>query len=110
MELLVLLVLLAVPIGLASVFVEVWRAFRDKKRSIATAIAITCIVAGVPIVFAATYFETQPPSGFGKFLQTVGIVVMFCAGISGCIGLVWDQRIARLQSRSLSDDRKQKDL
>jgi hypothetical protein len=42
----------------------------------------------------------------GTFLQTVGFAGMFRAGISGCICLLWDQRITRLQSRSHSDDRK----
>jgi Flp pilus assembly protein TadB len=98
MDSLALLVRLAVPIGLASVLMEMWREFRDSKRSIATAIASTCIVANIPIVFVATCLETQPELCIGTFLQTVGFAGMFCAGISEGTGLVWDQRIARLQS------------
>ena len=104
MDSLALLVRLAVPIGLASVLMEVWWEFRDSKRSIAT--AITCIVANIPIVFVATCLETQPELCNGTFLQTVGFAGMFCAGISEGTGLVWDQRITRLQSWSHSDDRK----
>ena len=104
MEWLTILVLLTVPIGLASLFIDVWRAVHDKKRSVATAVTITCIVIGVPTVFAATYFETHGPSAFLWPLQTLGGILMFIAGISGAIGLVCDRRIAALQSPQESND------
>ena len=110
MEWLVLLILLAVIFGLASVFLEVWSAFRNQKRSIATAIAITCIVLGVPTVFAAGYFEAQQASVLQQGLQMAGIVLMFGAGISGAIGLVWDRRIAKQRLPSSAADNRGKNV
>jgi hypothetical protein len=89
---------------LAGVFLDVWRAVRDKKRSIATAIAITCIVAGVPTMIAAGFLKSQVASFSQQALETAGIVLMFGAGISGAIGLVWDRRMARRQSSPDRED------
>lgn len=104
MERLVLLIVRAVIFGFISVFLEAWSAFRDRKRSIATAIAITCIVVGVPTVFTALCFEAQQASALQQRLQTAGIVLMFGAGISGAIGLVWDRRIAKQRVPSSAAD------
>lgn len=90
---------LAVPIGMASLFWEAWRVLRDKKRSIATAIAIMCIAFGVPTIFIATYLENQPPSVLQQSLRMIGIFLMGLAGVAGAIGLVWDYRIAKLPKK-----------
>ena len=92
--LLLLLVIFSVAFGLAGVFIEVWRAFRCRKRSLATAIAITCIAVGFPTIFAATYFAKLETSAVQQFFAVAGIVLMFGAGIFGAIGLLCDRRIS----------------
>ena len=99
MDWFVALLALAVPIGMARLFWEAWRVLRDKTRSIATAIAITCIAFGVPTIFIATYLENQPPSVLQQSLRMIGIFLMGTAGIAGAIGLVWDYRTARLPKK-----------
>jgi drug/metabolite transporter (DMT)-like permease len=97
--------------GFARVFLEVWSAFRDQKRSIATAIAITCIVLAVSTGFAAGYLkEAQQASALQQGLETVGIVLMFGGGISGAIGLVWDRRIAKQRVPSSAANNRGKNM
>ena len=108
---LMVLFLLLMWFGFASVFLEVWSAFRDQKRSIATAIAITCIVLAVSTVFAAGYLkEAQQASALQQGLETVGIVLMFGGGISGAIGLVWDRRIAKQRVPSSAANNRGKNM
>jgi Flp pilus assembly protein TadB len=102
MHFLVFLVVVSVIFSMASVMMEVWRAYRDKNRSIATAVAITCIVAGFPTMFAATIFEKQEPSNWQHFFEATGIVLFYAAGILGAVGLIWDRRIARKPAASES--------
>ncbi len=72
---------------------EVWRAYRSRHRSIATAAAITCIFASFPTVIGASLLEQQPPSIIQQALEIAGVVPMFGAGILGGIGLIWDRRL-----------------
>ena len=81
----------------------VWRECRSRQRSVATAIAMTCIVAAFPTVAGATLLEQQPPSIIQQALQMAGIVLMFSAGVLGGIGLVWDRRLAKRRSISESE-------
>jgi len=110
MEWLLLLIIVTIPIGLVSVFIETWQSFYGRKRSFATALAITCIVVAMPVCVGAIYLETPRPSMFQKALQFAVTALMLCAGISGVIGLLWDRRIARRRSELETDNRQNNDL
>jgi undecaprenyl pyrophosphate phosphatase UppP len=92
-EFLALLAVVALIIGLARVFREVWVDYRAGRRSLATALAITCIVAGIPVVFAAMAFEERGPANVRVALQAVGIGLVIGGGVFGAAGLVLDRRL-----------------
>src|SRR3954447_2381878 len=81
--------------ALASVLRDVWRDYRSGRRSLATALAITCITAGMPVLLAATALEQGGPAELVKVLQVVGIALVFAGGSFGAVGLVLDRRLRR---------------
>lgn len=95
MELLLLFAVVAVSIRLVSVFRDVWAQYRAGYRSIATALAISCIVAGVPVVFVATALEQTDLAGLRAALQAVGVGAIIGGGVFGAVGLVLDRRMAK---------------
>ena len=103
MELLFLLALFALIVGMVRVFLDTWSAYFQKQRSLATAIAITCVVAGIPILAAFYVCQELGYPTMERSFQIAGMVVFYGAGISGAIGLIWDRRIAKRQTEAGSD-------
>ena len=95
MEWLALIAVVAVVIALMSVFRDVWAQYSAGQRSIATALAITCIVAGVPVVFAATALEQAEAEGLRTALQAVGMGLVIGGGVFGAVGLALDRRLGK---------------
>lgn len=80
---------------LASTVREGWKDYREGRRSLAMALAITCIIAGMPVVFVASALERGGPAELVTVLQVVGIVLVFAGGVLGAVGLVLDRRLRR---------------
>jgi hypothetical protein len=90
----VLLALLMVIYSICAMLADVWRAYREKKRSLATAVAISCIAAGI-LEVPATVYAQREASVFQEPLEVAGIVLLFWAGILGAVGLIWDRQLAK---------------
>lgn len=84
--------LMSVVIALSSVFRDVWTQYRAGQRSLATALAITCIVAGVPVGVIATALEDYESTQTRYVVQSVCIFLLLAAGCFGAVGLVLDRR------------------
>jgi|GEM_PF-3324236 len=92
MQWLACLAVIAVVIGVVSVFRDVWAQYRVGKRSLATALAITCIVAGMPTVFVAVILERAESEVLRAAVQAVGIGLVIAGGVFGAVGLILDRR------------------
>lgn len=87
------LVVVLAPIGLLNVFLEVWRHYREGKRSLATALAITCIVFAIPLIFTGMVLEQKGFTGTKDALFAVGIGLGIGCGVFGAVGLFLDRRL-----------------
>jgi len=92
MQWVICLAVIAAVIGLASVFRDAWAHYRAGQRSLATALAITCIVAGVPTVFVATALEQAESEWLRGAVQALGIGLVIGGGVFGAAGLILDRR------------------
>lgn len=102
-EKLVLVAIVAAVLGLAKVAVEVWRQYRAERRSLATALAISSIVAGVPVVFIHKALEQANQDELYEAFGVVGVVLLVFGGVLGGIGLVLDRRLRARQNETNPD-------
>ena len=80
---------------LAGTVRDVWTDYCAGRRSCATALAITFLIAGMPVVFAASALEQAGPADLVKVIQVVGIGLVFAGGIFGAVGLVLDRQLRK---------------
>lgn len=78
-------------ITLVRVVGDVWARYREGRRSIATALAITCVVTLIPVAFAATALEKAEPAWLREALGAVAIGLVFGGAVLGAVGLVLDR-------------------
>ncbi len=90
----------AVVMTLARIVHDVWAQYRTGQRSVATALAITCIVAGLPVVYAA---EQAKAAGMRTALQAVSIGLGIGGGVFGAVGLVLDRRLGKARDAHQGD-------
>jgi len=87
------LVVVLVPIGLWNVSLEVWGNYRAGKRSLATALAITCIVIAMPLIFTGLILEQKGFTRMKDTLIAVGTGLGIGCGVLGAVGLFLDRRL-----------------
>ncbi|MEI7924085.1 MAG: hypothetical protein WCJ40_19420 [Planctomycetota bacterium] len=86
------LVIISIVRGSVMVLQEIWNHCKSGRKSLANAMAITFMIAEFPILVISSYFEK------GKnpcFFESLAIVVMYLAGITGALGLVLDRRVKK---------------
>lgn len=94
MEVLLLGVVLVLVISLADDLRGAWAAVRSSRRSLATALAFTFIIAQMAYFFVVFPFD-RSAGVVEESIETPLIVLFFAVGILGAIGLVADRRRRR---------------